>query len=282
MNPALQIATMSAAEVDFAIDLAAAEGWNPGRHDAAAFHAADPGGFLVGRIDGQPIGCIAAVSYGGGFGFIGLYIVVPAWRGKGCGIALWRAGMARLAGHAVGLDGVLAQQDNYRRSGFRMAYSNLRLERTGPLPAADMRGIVSVDDVPFAQVHDYDRQVFAADRAPFLRTWIAQPDHTALAHVADGGIDGYGVIRRCRRGSKIGPLFAANADVAERLYLALCRHAGDTDPVYVDVPEVNAPALRLADKYAMKKVFGTARMYAGEPPRIPLAQVFGVTTFELG
>jgi len=77
---------------------------------------------------------------------------------------------ARLAGHNVGLDGVLAQQDNYRRSGFRPAYSNLRFERAGPLPAAELRGIVSIADVPFAQLHQYDRQVFAADRESFLRT----------------------------------------------------------------------------------------------------------------
>jgi ribosomal protein S18 acetylase RimI-like enzyme len=273
---------MTAAEVGFAIDLAAGEGWNPGLHDAAMFHAADPGGFLVGRLDGRPIGCIAAVSYGGKFGFIGLYIVIPECRAMGCGIALWRAGMARLAGHNVGLDGVLAQQDNYRRSGFRLAYSNLRFERAGPLPAAELRGIVSIADVPFAQLQQYDRQVFAADRAAFLRRWIAQPDSAALACVADGALRGYGVIRRCRRGFKIGPLFAADADVAERLYVALSRRAGEVEPVYLDVPEVNAAALRLAEKYGMRKVFGTARMYTGEPPRIPLEKVFGVTTFELG
>ena len=35
---------MSRAEVDLAIDWAAGEGWNPGRHDADCFHGADPGG----------------------------------------------------------------------------------------------------------------------------------------------------------------------------------------------------------------------------------------------
>ena len=37
-----EIRTMTGAELDFAIDLAAAEGWNPGLHDADAFYAADP------------------------------------------------------------------------------------------------------------------------------------------------------------------------------------------------------------------------------------------------
>jgi hypothetical protein len=282
MSAAMHIATMTGAEVGFALQLAADEGWNPGLHDATAFHAADPDGFLVGRIDGQPIGCISAVSYGGTFGFIGLYIVVPVHRGRGHGIALWRAGMARLAGHNVGLDGVLAQQDNYRRSGFRLAYSNIRYERQGPLPVTTATGIIDVAGVPFEALQAYDRQHFPADRAAFLRRWIAQPDSVALASVAHGEVQGYGVIRRCRAGFKVGPLFALNEEIADDLYRALCRHAGDQGAVYLDVPEVNAAGLRLAEKYRMRKVFGTARMYTGDPPSIALDRVFGVTTFELG
>ena len=49
MAAALRIATMSRAEVDLAIRQASDEGWNPGVDDAAAFHAADPDGFLIGK-----------------------------------------------------------------------------------------------------------------------------------------------------------------------------------------------------------------------------------------
>jgi len=69
------IRTMRSDEIAIAIEFAALEGWNPGLHDGACFHAADPGGFLVAECLGQPVGCIAAVSYAGRFGFIGLYIV---------------------------------------------------------------------------------------------------------------------------------------------------------------------------------------------------------------
>ena len=51
-------------EIAFAMDLAATEGWNPGLHDAECFYAADPGGFLIGELAGEPVGCISAVSYG--------------------------------------------------------------------------------------------------------------------------------------------------------------------------------------------------------------------------
>ena len=66
------------------------------------------------------------MRHGDGLGFIGFYIVVPERRGEGHGIALWRAGMERLAGRVIGLDGVVAQQGNYARSGFALAWNNAR------------------------------------------------------------------------------------------------------------------------------------------------------------
>src|SRR6266568_5997206 len=120
------IRTLRRGEIQLAIDWAAAEGWNPGLHDARCFHAADPEGFLVAEVDGVPVGCISAVAYGSGFGFIGLYIVVPAWRGRGIGLRLWAAAISRLSGRVIGLDGVPAQQENYRRSGFTLAWGNVR------------------------------------------------------------------------------------------------------------------------------------------------------------
>src|SRR4051794_27818590 len=121
-----QIRTMRREDLAFAIDMAAREGWNPGLHDAECFHATDPHGFLIGELAGDPVGCISAVSYAGRYGFIGLYIVRPEFRGQRYGWRLWQAAIARLRGHNIGLDGVVAQQGNYAKSGFRLAYRHVR------------------------------------------------------------------------------------------------------------------------------------------------------------
>ena len=133
----LEIGTASAAELVKLGDWAAEEGWNPGQSDTLAFVAADPSGFLVGRLDGEPIASISAVRYGTEYGFIGFYIVRPEFRGKGYGIQLWRAGMERLAGCNVALDGVVDQQEKYRRSGFRHAYNHVRYEGVPAVGAGD-------------------------------------------------------------------------------------------------------------------------------------------------
>lgn len=91
MPEQLRITTATREDVDLMVEWAAREGWNPGLDDAAAFRAADPEGFLVGRIGEEPVSCISVVGYPGGFGFLGFYIVVPERRGRGHGIATWRA-----------------------------------------------------------------------------------------------------------------------------------------------------------------------------------------------
>ena len=131
-TPQYQIRGMTRNEVDTAIEWAAAEGWNPGLHDATCFFAADPDGFLAGLLDDELVATISVVKYGTSFGFLGLYIVKPTYRGRGYGLGLWNAGIEYLEQRTIGLDGVVAQQDNYRRSGFAFAYRNIRYQGTEP------------------------------------------------------------------------------------------------------------------------------------------------------
>lgn len=278
-SESLTVRAMTPADLARAIDWAAAEGWNPGLDDAGAFMAADPGGFLVGEMAGEAIGCVSVVAYGERLGFLGFYIVRPEFRGRGFGWRIWQAGMARLAGRNVGLDGVVAQQDNYRRSGFGYAYANQRFEGLGG--GAAPGGTVDLAGVAFAELADYDAAVFTERRESFLTAWIALPRSRALGVMKDGRLAGYGVIRACRQGHKIGPLFADDAAAAETLFAALAATVPG-EAIYLDVPRPNGAAMDLAERHAMTPVFETARMYTKGDPGVPLAKVFGVTTFELG
>jgi GNAT superfamily N-acetyltransferase len=273
-------------ELDLAIELAAREGWNPGLQDAYCFAEADPEGFLIAEVDGRLAGCVSAVSYGGRFGFIGLYIVVPEFRGQGIGWRLWSHAMQRLAGHLVGLDGVPEQQDNYRKSGFILAWQNVRYAGTARHAPGDASAgatpLVPLTDVDFATLCADDRRVFPAPRDRFWRAWIDAPEATGLACVDGTRLAGWGVIRRCREGHKIGPLVADSSTVATLIYGALCKRVPEGDPVYLDVPMPNAAAVAVAEDHGMHGVFETARMYTGAAPQCEIDRVFGITTFELG
>jgi GNAT superfamily N-acetyltransferase len=276
-----RIRTMRRDDVAFAVDLAAREGWNPGLHDAECFYLADAGGFLLGELNAEPVGCISAVSYRGRYGFVGLYIVRPEFRAQGHGLRLWQAALDRLAGHDVGLDGVVAQQPNYAKSGFRLAYRNIRYR--GRAEAAPTHwSIVPAVDVPISAIGELDQTIFPERRDAFLKQWLTQPD--SGAYVARDGtrLRGYTVVRKCREGWKIGPLMADDAATAQRLYDAASAHAVPGEAIFLDVPEPNRAAQSLAESRGLTPVFETARMYTGDQPAIDLTKLYGVTTFELG
>ncbi len=270
---------MRRAEVDLAVEWAAAEGWNPGLHDAECFYAADPDGFFLCECEGVPVGCISAVAYNDTFGFIGFYIVRSEYRGHRFGIYLGREGLQYLGNRNIGLDGVIGKVENYKALGFQYAYRNARYEYTGSgVPSGDLNPL---SEVPFEALLDYDRQCFPAPRRSFLEKWIQPSGGAGYAKMRGNSIRGYGVIRPCRIGYKIGPLFADDPDIAEEIFRALVARAKES-LVFLDVPELNAPAVALAGRYEMKKVFETARMYSIESPDIRLDRIYGVTSFELG
>ncbi len=285
MGGDLVVRAMRRDELDVLVGWAAAEGWNPGLGDADVFWATDPDGFVAAEVDGELVGGGSIVSYAGRFGFMGFFIVAPPWRGRGLGARLWEwrrlALLRRLRpGAAIGMDGVFAMQPFYERGGFRLAGRDLRFEGTGAA-AGVPAGLVDAREVPFDELVAYDAAHFPAPRAAFLERWIAQPGARALAAPGGRGVRGLGVVRPCRRGFKVGPLFAADPALAEDLLRGLGDHAAG-QPLFLDVPEDNRAAMDMAARHGMTEVFGCARMYLGPPPVLPVEEVFGVTTFELG
>jgi GNAT superfamily N-acetyltransferase len=148
-------------EIALAADWAAAEGWNPGLADTACFATVDPAGFLIGELDGAPPATISCVNYDARFAFLGFYIVRPDLRGRGYGLRMWSAAIAHAGTRVVGLDGVVAQQQNYRKSGFAR-YGGTIAESPAPPDT------ISLAEVPFAAVEADDAHGFpgAADGVP--------------------------------------------------------------------------------------------------------------------
>lgn len=279
----LAFRSFAASELALPIGWAAAEGWNPGLHDAIAFNAADPGAFLVGELpSGEPATMISAVRTGADFGFLGFYITAPAFRGQGYGMQIWNAALSRLAGRTIGLDGVVAEQAKYIKSGFVLAHRNLRYGGIAPAASAALPpGIVDARTVPFAFLAAFDANHFGRLRADFLREWIDLPESRALVRLRDGVVQGFGVVRRCHDGCKIGPLFASTEADAEALFTSLAGFAPGSS-LFFDPPEPNTAAVALARRHGLTPVFETARMYRGPAPVLPLDRIYGITSFELG
>lgn len=275
---AAMIRPLALTEVETLIGWAKTEGWNPGIADAAPFHAADPDGFIGCFVDGVMAAGISAVRYGTDFGFIGLYIAHPDFRGKGYGRQVWDAGMVHLAGRTIGLDGVPEQQANYRSMGFVPAYETMRWSGRFSAPHLSRTVPVTADLLP--KIIEYDRQFFPAGRSAFLAEWL-KPPQAVFAIVEDGNIRGVAVLRRCHDGFKVGPLFAGTLVEAMELMAACGQEAGDA-PLHVDVPAAQEAFVSSLEDRGFTKGFVTARMYRGPAPLVSAQGIFGITTLELG
>jgi hypothetical protein len=212
--------------------------------------------------------------------------VKPEYREQGYGLRIWKHGMAYLGGRTIGLDGVVAQQDNYRRSGFEIATRNIRF---AGIPSTDAISrslthlkLVEVSSIPLPVLSAFDQIYHPAPRERFLSRWTEQPETIALAVLSpDGTLLGYGAIRPAAQAWRIGPLFAETAEAARTLFGALAAATGG-QPLCLDAPEANGDAVTLAREFGLEAAFPTARMYTNSRPRIDVAGIYGLTSLELG
>jgi hypothetical protein len=270
--------------VPILVEWAAAEGWNPGLHDAEVAYRYDPGAFVALRAGTELVGGGVILSYGGAFGFMGMFIVRADRRHEGLGRELWYYRRDRLTarlrpGAAIGMDGVPDLVPFYERGGFVVAHRDVRFQGRAvgaPDPDVESLAVVSASDLA-----DYDGRHFPAPRGAFLAGWLSQPG-TIGAVIRDAGRPvAVGVLRPARVGWKFGPVTADHSGLAERLVGGLLA-AVEGESVQIDVPETNRAGVDLAQRCGLREVFGCARMYRGSPPDLPLDRIYGVTSFEFG
>ena len=264
MTPAnLSLGSMRRDEVDILAGWAADEGWNPGKADITIAWDIDREAFIALRKGSELVGSGTIFSYGVLFGFMGLFIVRRDLRGDGLGRQLWRYLLERLQdrlapGASIGMDGVFAMVSSYERSGFVFAHKDLRFE--GIAKGTIDSEVQQLDLSTFAIVDRFDRAHVPAPRTSFLQRWMFQAGAYAVGLFEKDELVGYGIARPARTGYKIGPLFAARADIAERLVMNLMAQIAG-EQVQLDVPEPNQAGIGLALKLGLREVFGCARIY---------------------
>ncbi|WP_196893312.1 GNAT family N-acetyltransferase [Aureivirga marina] len=258
------------------------EGWNPGSHDIKAFFKTDKKGFFGIHNANELIGCFSAVKYKDDFGFLGCFIVKEEYRKKGLGKSLWKHGLEYLGNDIVGLDGVVQREKNYQENGFNSAYTNVRYVINNTFKSDYSKKVKKASKVPFGRLYSYDSKFFPSRRKRFLKEWISLKDSKSFVFLEDFKVKGFITIRKCNNGYKIGPLFSEKLGYAEELLKAAFSYADDYTDIFIDIPEPNLESKSLVEKYNMKEVSRTIRMYKNGIPDLPIDKIYGVTTLELG
>ncbi|MEO1016888.1 MAG: GNAT family N-acetyltransferase [Pseudomonadota bacterium] len=276
------IRPMSANELPMVLDWAAAGGWNPGLSDADPFGVIDPEGLLLCLIDDQPAAAIAAVRYNEAFGVLGLHFVAPGQAGQGHDLAILQAGLVHLGTRTIGIDAAMSLEESYASSGFVRAY---RHQRYGGKPKrldAEKLPTEELGHILLSELAEFDRQHFPADRPIFMDIWRIGKKCTGRAIRRNGKLAGIGVIRACRSGDRLGPIFADDEAIARALVRDLIKRHRVKGEIFLDVPEPNRTAGDLVREMGLVPVFETVRMYRGQVPNLPLERIFAVTSIELG
>jgi len=275
----LTIRNMTREEVCTAVDWADKEGWNPGLHDAEAFYDAAPNAFFAGEIAGEMVSSVSLVDYPGDLSFFGFNIVRKDMRGQGIGRRMVEHVLEKGKGRNIGADGVPNMLPHYQRMGFRPAYWNHRFRGWGG--GAHDPDLVLGPEVPWDDLSAYDTRIFSAPRDDFLKSFLSQEGTAVLVSLHDETITGYGAIRPCRTGHKIGPLFADSRRTAEKVLRGLISTIPG-EKYFLDVPDYNHEGMALANILHLAEVFRTVRIYTKDPPAVQLDHVFGVSSFEMG
>lgn len=276
----MTIRAMTLDDLNVVLQWAADEGWNPGLDDATAFHAADPAGFLIKEVDGKPAAAISVVNHDPDVAFLGLYLCKPEFRGQGHGIDVWRAGIAHAGSRSIGLDGVPDQQKNYAASGFVRYGNTVRYEGL-IAPTADAR-IRQASSSDLETLVSRDTKASGIKRTAFARSWFTDTlTRQTMVLMEEANIAGFATFRRCRVGSKIGPLYAGSESDARALLSA--NPFGKQDaPCFVDIAGQTAPLAKVVKSLNFEPTFETARMFSGTQPIANPAKFQAIATMELG
>jgi len=277
----LRIRNLSLQEMVFLMEVAQKEGWNPGLYDGAAFYQTDPDGFFIGELDGSIAGGISAVSYGDNQVFIGNHFVLPPFRGRGIGKTLWEYALSIAGDRVTGVNGLTEGYAFYESWGFRRICNIIRYSGSIFLQGHLSSDVYAAQDIDFDKLRAFDAEYFGLARERFLQAWLETPGMESLCLLKEGEIQAWGCMRRCRTGWRLGPVFARHSYFAEEIlrHFAIKTIAED---VYIDIPDCNVQAIRLAFSLGMTPTDARIRFYKGEEPKVALDEIYGFSTLDIG
>ena len=218
-------------DVNYAFDLADAEGWSPGERDGECLYTLNPEGFLMVKLSGRAIGCVVVFKFNSSHAYIWMFVLEKPNRGKGLGSKAFAHALDHLTknGFNISLDAVEDRIPFYQRMGFNPAWKAARYEFGANFLAHKLfdivqpTSIVPLDEIDFQALAEYDESIFGETRRKWLEVWISQPDALGKAALDQRGkIVGYVAVQTAiatkpanvAKVVRVRPLLADSVDIA--------------------------------------------------------------------
>jgi hypothetical protein len=199
--------------------------------------------------------------------------------------------MARLETYnqpTILLYAVETQISFYRYNQFKTQHKNLRwtIKSINMANEPNFEPCLRIDKNLINGIIAYDKNIFAAPRESILNDLVNYPNIQGVYSSDGHHINGYGVIRPCINGFRIGPLYADESSIAERLIRSLLIFAQNKS-VIIDVPDLNIKSQILLHELGgvRDERYDTIAMVRGElPPHYTdnIDKNFGIFSLEIG
>ncbi len=291
LNGNLSVRCMTPDDLNLVVDWCKEEGWNIGLYDFHMYYKLTLRGHLMFLYENEPIGAISIIQHSDDFLTIGPFIVKNGYRGKGYGSQIWQQAIALIEqeNYTVSLYSVPAQVDFYQKRGFQTKFKNKRWElfhenqtliKEEAAPCEDF----SSDNL--LSVSQYDQSIFSISRQKIFEELLKISAVKGFVLKNEGLITGFGLIRPCVKGWRVGPLFANTPESAKIIFTKLLSVVSD-EKIIIDVPSANKFAQVFAEYFNLTAVSAddTEAMFTGNEPKQLLEHInenYGVFSLEIG
>ena len=272
---------MQPSDIDGLMRLKAAAGWNQTRLDWERMLRLEPAGCFVDDRDGSPVGSTTALRHGRELAWIGMVVVLPAFRRRGVARSLMRHALHWLGEtHAgpIGLDATDMGRPLYQQLGFDGVEVVERWDRP-PLGGSSAPEDPATDDIA-GDLLDMDRNACGYDRSALLLDFAKDPSVERVESAR-----GFAFGRRGSSAWQIGPCVAeAQGDAEAMVRELLLPHA--SREVFWDLLPANRSACEVARRLGFRPARRLTRMYLGTagpaPPDARSDRIYAIAGLEFG
>lgn len=233
----ITIKNMSEKDLDFAMEIKDAEGWNQTRKDWELLFTSNPDLCLVATLEGKVIATVTAITYEKKLAWIGMMLVRKEHRGKGIAKLLMNSILKKID-HcpSIKLDATPAGFPVYCKLGFVKEYSIYRMTNSN-MPPAFTESKNNVRRAKFTDLEalvDFDEGIFGVKRKEVIIYLMANSPNQSWLVEENQQIKGFLLGRPGTRFFQLGPLIAESSQVAIQLLSNALPELQGT-PVVVDI-----------------------------------------------
>jgi hypothetical protein len=167
---------------------------------------------------------------------------------------------------------VPTQISRYANSGFKKDFHIQRWQKIFIRETSNVEetteDLKQLNSISIESIIEYDQSIFSVSRKKLLAKFIQNEHIVGFASTDEKGkITGFGLIRPCTQGYRIGPLYANHIENAQKLFYSLLSKANNCT-VFIDAPSHNPYIECFTSFFNLDRVpeADTVAMFKGEVP----------------